>query len=184
MALTRIRRSNGTVGGGRVAWAGTVVSALLLLLMPFLVLVGGSSAARGRANVQVTVCTAHLGQLAAGIRAYATENDDRLPKGADWCEAIQGHMRGAQAFRCPACPPGERCAYAFNAALSGVARATVAAPAETVLLFESAGGWNASGGLELVLARPRHPGGVGVAFADGHAEMVSPARLPSLRWTP
>ena len=58
------------------------------------------------------------------------------------------------------------------------------APAETVLIFETDGGWNLSGGRELLPAKPRHSGAYAVGFADGHAEMVRDARLEKLRWEP
>jgi prepilin-type processing-associated H-X9-DG protein len=60
----------------------------------------------------------------------------------------------------------------------------VQAPAQTVLVFEIDGGWNVSGGRELLPAKGRHTGAYAVGFADGHAEMVRPARLKQLRWEP
>ncbi len=57
-------------------------------------------------------------------------------------------------------------------------------PAETVLIFETDGGWNLSGSRELLLAKPRHGNGYVVGFADGHAELVRPERLEKLRWEP
>jgi prepilin-type processing-associated H-X9-DG protein len=57
-------------------------------------------------------------------------------------------------------------------------------PDKIVTLFESQGGWNASGGPEQLLKHPRHLGGIVVGFADGHAEMVMPDRLDKLVWTP
>jgi prepilin-type processing-associated H-X9-DG protein len=53
-----------------------------------------------------------------------------------------------------------------------------------VLVFEIDGGWNVSGGSELLSAKARHSGAYAVGFADGHAEMVRPARLEQLRWEP
>ena len=60
----------------------------------------------------------------------------------------------------------------------------VQAPAQTVLVFEIDGGWNVSGGRELLPAKGRHTGAYAVGFADGHAEMVRAERLDNLRWEP
>jgi prepilin-type processing-associated H-X9-DG protein len=51
---------------------------------------------------------------------------------------------------------------------------------DVVLLFETAGGWNQSGGREL-LTTERH-GGCNVAFADGSVRLVKPDELGTLRW--
>jgi prepilin-type processing-associated H-X9-DG protein len=53
----------------------------------------------------------------------------------------------------------------------------VQAPAQTLLVFEIDGGWNVSGGPELLPAKARHNGVYVIGFADGHAEMVRPACL-------
>ena len=60
----------------------------------------------------------------------------------------------------------------------------VQSPAETVLIFETDGGWNVTGGRELLPVKPRHGGAYAVGFADGHAELVRTARLEKLRWEP
>jgi len=61
---------------------------------------------------------------------------------------------------------------------------TVQAPAQTVLVFEIDGGWNVSGGPELLPVKVRHGGAYVVGFADGHVEMVRSPRLGQLRWEP
>lgn len=55
--------------------------------------------------------------------------------------------------------------------------------ATTVMIFEAQGGWNASGGKEL-LNQTRHGRYVVVGFADGHVELVSPLRVDQLQWEP
>jgi prepilin-type processing-associated H-X9-DG protein len=52
------------------------------------------------------------------------------------------------------------------------------------MIFETDGGWNVSGGRELLLAKPRHGHTVTVGFADGHVEQVPESRLSQLRWNP
>ncbi len=55
---------------------------------------------------------------------------------------------------------------------------------KTVIVFESDTGRNAAGGAGLLPPSPRHSRAFTVGFADGHAELVSLARLPGLRWDP
>ena len=85
---------------------------------------------------------------------------------------------------CPAERGGHRCDYAFNAKLAGLDMKQVSSPSQTVLLFESDGAWNASGGEELTVRPGRHSGKIGVTFADGHVEMVGESRLQAVKWDP
>ena len=57
---------------------------------------------------------------------------------------------------------------------------------QTVMIFESDGGWNASGGPELMISRARHERGrvFVVAFADGSVQEVPESQLGTLRWDP
>jgi prepilin-type processing-associated H-X9-DG protein len=94
------------------------------------------------------------------------------------------YIKNAPTFLCPQGKPSQRCHYAFNSRLVGHELKDVQAPAQTVLIFETDGGWNLAGGRALFLSKPRHAGGYGVGFADGHVERVAPARLEKLRWEP
>ena len=109
------------------------------------------------------------------------------PKTPDrWCDLLVERMGPKSSHELLKCPeaPDQRCAYAFNRHLASVAMIQLSRPSESVLLFESAAGWNAVGVAEDVLKQPRHAGLVGVAFCDGHAEMVPPNRINQLVWDP
>ena len=58
-------------------------------------------------------------------------------------------------------------------------------PSDLVIFFESAPGWNQTGGADDVVT-DRHGEnnpGANVAFADGHVEFVEAEDIPNLRWT-
>ena len=94
------------------------------------------------------------------------------------------YVQNTNTYLCPQGKPGQRCHYAFNARLVGREIKDIQSPAQTVLIFETDGGWNVAGGRELFPARSRHAGAYAVGFADGHSEMVVPSRLEKLRWDP
>jgi hypothetical protein len=52
------------------------------------------------------------------------------------------------------------------------------------MLFEADRGWNANGGSELMLAKPRHAHVFVVAFVDGSVQQVRANQLAALRWNP
>ncbi|MHC4230727.1 MAG: H-X9-DG-CTERM domain-containing protein, partial [Planctomycetota bacterium] len=59
-----------------------------------------------------------------------------------------------------------------------------AAPADTVLLFETYPGWNQAGGPEILTVENHEGDGCNIVFADGHAEFVKTQALNDLRWKP
>ena len=185
IALVRINKSNGQLGGRGLALAGTIVSAAFLLLgliFAGIILPPVSRVKQKSANV---ICLSNVKQLNLGLIMYANDNKDRFPNGPGWCDSLTAYLGGAtNAFVCPQGAPNQRCHYALNARLAGHGINDVQAPAQTVLVFEIDGGWNVSGGRELFPAKPRHRGAYAVGFADGHAEMVRSERLGRLRWEP
>jgi prepilin-type processing-associated H-X9-DG protein len=56
-------------------------------------------------------------------------------------------------------------------------------PDDLVLLFESAPGWNQTGGPDDVITDRHGRHGANIAFADGHVEFVEADKIPALRWT-
>ena len=70
----------------------------------------------------------------------------------------------------------------MNAAVAGLKEADV--PSDTVVLFESDAGWNASGGVELMITQPRHGDRWVVGYADGSVHQLTAAQLSTLKWNP
>jgi prepilin-type processing-associated H-X9-DG protein len=185
IALVRINKSNGQLGGRGLAQAAIIVSAVLLLLAPIPAAMLLPALAQAKQKAASIRCMNNVKQLNLGRIMYANDNKDRFPAGTGWCDSLSPYLGGStNVFVCPNGTPNQRCHYAFNAQLVGHGINDVQAPAQTVLVFESDGGWNVSGGPELLPAKDRHRGVYGIGFADGHAEMVRAERLGRLRWEP
>ena len=120
IALVRINKSNGQLGGQGLALAGTIVSATFLLLVPIL---GRYAPARpGQGQNEGRRHPLHEQRQAAqpGLIMYASDNKDQLPAGTNWCDALRPYLaKATNVFICPQGAPGQRCHYALNAALAG-----------------------------------------------------------------
>jgi len=184
VAMVRIHRSNGALKGSGVALAGTVVSAVFVLILPVFAGLLLPALAKAKNKATSIRCMNNMRRLSLAARLYADNNLERLPSAANWCDALQKYVGTTQSFQCPLGHQSQRCHYAFNAQLSGVELNKIESPVQTVLFFETDGGWNVSGGSELALKSPRHPGKVALAFVDGHVELVNVSRLEHVRWQP
>jgi prepilin-type processing-associated H-X9-DG protein len=121
----------------------------------------------------VADCLSNLKQLGLAILQYAQDHDEVLPHADKWCDEIMPYMHNEQNLKCPERPDLE-CAYAFNAALSGVALGKIDRPAETIILFESDQGKRNGSGAPTALPKPgRHNGGNNVSYVDGHAKWLA-----------
>jgi prepilin-type processing-associated H-X9-DG protein len=182
VALRRIRQSKGQLTGRGLALAGIGVSAVFLMAgLGIQTGLWWPMIQREKAQRQSMGCRAHLQELGQALRKYANDHGDRYPFATNWCDVLRGRDDSPQAFVCPAASAGPRSTYAYNAKLSGLEEPQVTP--KTVMLFEIEGGWNVSGGPDLMLQRPRH-GSQNVCFADGSVETVAPERLGELRWDP
>jgi prepilin-type processing-associated H-X9-DG protein len=184
IALVRINKSQGQLGGQGMALAGTIVSGAFLLLAPIPAALLLPALAKAKQKASSIQCMNNVKQLNLGLIMYANDNKDLFPSGAKWCDLVMPYEQASQAFVCPQGKPGQRSHYAFNAKLVGRELKDVQSPAQTVLIFETDGGWNVAGGRELLPATPRHNGAHAIGFVDGHVEIVRPARLQQLRWEP
>jgi prepilin-type processing-associated H-X9-DG protein len=185
IALVRINKSKGQLGGQGLALAGTIVSAAFLLLAPIPAAMLLPALARAKQKAASVQCMNNVKQLNLGLMMYASDNKDVFPAGSAWCDALKPYLGGSTSvFVCPQGAPNQRCHYAVNARLAGHSTKEIQAPGQTVLVFEIDGGWNVSGGLELLPAKLRHSGASVVGFADGHVEVVRSPRLKQLNWEP
>jgi prepilin-type processing-associated H-X9-DG protein len=185
IALVRINQSKGQLGGQGLALAGTIVSAVFLLLAPITAAMLLPALAKAKQKATGIQCMNNVKQLNLGLMMYANDNKDVFPSGTAWCDTLLPYLGGStKVFICSQGAPDRRGHYAVNARLAGHSIKDIQAPAQTVLVFEIDGGWNVSGGRELLPVKARHAGAYAVGFADGHVEMVRPARLEQLRWEP
>jgi len=182
-AHSRIRASNGRLTGSGLATTGIVLSLIAVLLwmlaIPAAMLL--PALAKAKQKAQTINCVSNVKQLALAVRIYSTDNKDEFPPAETWCAAIQKEVGSPKVFQCPA-QPGRRCAYAFNAKVGGK-KADEVNP-QTVMIFESDAGWNASGGPELMLDPSRHGRFFVVGLADGSVQQVTATQLQQLRWDP
>src|ERR1022692_1024009 len=185
ISMNSIKKSGGQLGGWRIALSGTIVSAIFIVLIPLLILPAMllPALAKAKERAQTINCVNNLKQLALAVRIYSGDNKDQFPPAATWCDAIQSKAGSERIFQCPAADDkAQRCHYAFNARLAGLDVSKVAP--DTVLIFETGGGWNLSGGPELMLDHSRHGRVFVVALADGSVQQINESRLNTLRWDP
>ncbi len=181
VALVKINKSRGQLGGQGLAIAGTCLSGFMLLF--FLPIIAGlmlPALARAKAKAQTINCVNNIKQVCLGMRIYASDHNETFPPAETWCDAIQPSLGSPAVLRCPADRSGQRCSYGFNRNLSGVS--VDKANPQTVLIFECRGGWNISGGRADMLTH--HFRTYTVGFVDGSVRQVSSAGLNGLRWDP
>jgi len=188
IAMGKIGKSQGELKGKGLALAGVIMSAVTFLMIPIIAAMMLPALASAHDKAREINCINSEKQLALAILMYSGDHTNHFPVAAKWCDAIQPMVRGKKTFKSEAANPSSRCDYAFNANLDGIDTSSVKHPAETVLLFESDAGWNASGGSELFPAHSRYGSGSRnvfiIAFVDGHVEAVTPTRANSLVWDP
>jgi prepilin-type processing-associated H-X9-DG protein len=126
-----------------------------------------------RKAAKSTVCLSNLKQVALGFMMFAADNDDKLSLTASSMRSkVSPYLKNEALWKCPENPG--KASYSFNSNLAGKSLAHVSRPAETVLLYEGQSG------------KPtfRHDGRAAIAFADGHARLLTPEQAKSLRWKP
>jgi prepilin-type processing-associated H-X9-DG protein len=180
VAMVKIGNSNGRLKGLGMAIAGMV---LPFALLPFMAIGMGvlmPALARTRQLAFRMTCGTNLQGLGKAMYIYAYDNNDRFPTPSKWCDLLSQHAEVAPAiFRCKGRNEGP-CNYAMNKAAEGLG---TNAPPDMVLLFETAPGWNQTGGAEILTVENHQGDGCNVLFVDGHVEFVKPEGLPQLRWT-
>ena len=125
----------------------------------------------------------HLKQIGLAARILATDNSEKLPDSKDWCDTLMPVAGNPSIFQRPSDRTGARSGYGYNSAVAGLS--TTKVNPSTVLFFElESGGWNISGGPEL-LRHPRNRSDpIVVCLADGSVQQLRGNQIDSLRWDP
>ncbi|MEY4386689.1 MAG: hypothetical protein RLY20_1972 [Verrucomicrobiota bacterium] len=181
VAMSKIKKSQGELGGWGLALGGTIISGVSLLFIPLFIAMFIPVLSKAKSKAVQINCVNNLRQAGLAIRIYSGDNEDKLPLAAKWCDAITNEMGSEKVYVCPQVP-ALRSGYAFNAKLSGLAEGDI--DPQTVMLFEADTGWNASGGKELMISKPRHNNRWVVCFADGSVQQMTAAQVAKLKWDP
>jgi hypothetical protein len=117
------------VRGIAYAVAGIVIAALFSFVIPI-------SIARTMHCSRVAVCMSNLHQLGLAVNQYAKVHEGCLPAADKWCDLLMESdpSLSRRIFECPT-------------------EKGMDLPNDVVLLFEADGGWNVSGGQELLTMR-------------------------------
>ena len=128
-------------------------------------------------------CAANLQVLGKWMILYAGDYDEQYPQAEKWCDLLTEYLKPTvddrligKCFICPANKKG-RCGYAMNPNLSPRSQ-----PGQ-VFLFETEGGWNQTGGPEVLTVENHHGKGCNVLFSDSHVEFVGAEEISELKWT-
>lgn len=157
----------------------TIFEAIIVIfcILAFLWFVLPISRSPRRTIARRVLCQLNLKQLGMSMKKYAGDISGDYPPHDKWCDLIKPYFgRDAEIImRCPAVKEG-KCHYAMNP------NCDPNSPPDTVLLFETKGGWNLSGGPEL-LATEKHSGsGCNILFNNGSVDYVQKEEIPKLKW--
>jgi len=122
------------------------------------------------------ICASKLKQLNLALHIYAYDFSDTYPAPEKWCDSIVDIVKDLDIFRCLAVDEG-KCHYAINP------NCDPNSPADTVLLFETKGGWNQFGGPELMAIDNHTQRGCNIGFNDGHVEFIKEEEIGDLKWS-
>ncbi len=183
MAMVKAKQpGRGAAGGSGIALAGVIVSAIFLLMIPMFAAMLLPALAAAKQKAEAINCVNNEKQLALAVRVYSEDHTNQLPPATTWCDAIKANVGSEKVFKCVAANSSSRCDYAFNAKLGGLDESKIAP--DTVMIFESDAGWNANGGPELMIGKPRHARLFVVTFVDGSVQQLRETQLGTLRWDP
>ncbi|MBC8378621.1 MAG: hypothetical protein H8E62_05550 [Planctomycetes bacterium] len=125
-------------------------------------------------------CCTQLKMLSVALEIHKNDYDGNISNPVKWCDVLHRECDvETERFQCPKDLFGP-CSYAMNENIPADAEEL---PGDLVLLFESAPGWNQTGGANDVVTDRHGRPGANIAFADGRVEFVEAEEIPNLRWT-
>ncbi len=179
IATALIQKRPREFGGPRYAVAAVFIGIAWLIAVPSGIYYGFHAMQRAMYQPKNN-CHMHARSLATSLRIISIGNNGTFPDATSWCEAVGQEVTSTNHYRCPQDTNRTTCSFAYNAQISGVRNPDP----QTVTLFESDLGWNGSGGISNMVAKPRHGGHVTMGFADGSVRTMTPDAVKLLQWQP
>jgi hypothetical protein len=125
-------------------------------------------------------CHTRARSLATSLKIASIANNGTYPDAATWCDVIKHEVTSTNHYLCPQDTNHARSGFAYNERLGGA----VNPDPQTVAIFESDLGWNASGGASNIIARPRHGNYIMVGYVSGWVRGIRTNEIPFLQWDP
>ena len=174
LVIEKGRGKHGILKTGRIAIVGIIIGVVFFV---FWVFHSPSSTFTARKR-----CAANLQALGKWIILYANDYDEQYPRAEKWCDLLTDYMKtdidNRVIEKCFVCPTnkGGHCHYAMNPNISPSSQPGL------VLLIETEGGWNQTGGPEILITESHRGKGCNVLFNDSHVEFVKADKISELKW--
>ena len=165
--------------GSAVRWGCPIAVGSIALLVAAAPLLLQS---KSKSHSPETMCLTNMRYVGLGLMMYAQDYDERLPPTTGWSAHLGPYVKNESRFRCPSLA-GRGYGYAFDARLDRLPLEKLAAPADTVALYETTD-WSKNASWPGTKFATRH--GLdethgNVAFADGHAKALKAEAFEKLR---
>jgi hypothetical protein len=136
-------------------------------------------------------CGRNLKQIGNAIAIYSQNNEGQYPDPNKWCDLlVKNNLVDWKTFYCNdvksrwkrqaipwPIPKNQRSYFAMNSYCKPNS------PPDTVLLFETEGGWNLAGGHELLSTKIHRFGELNVLLQNGEVEIIyKPEQFKNLKW--
>jgi hypothetical protein len=171
-ALVTIKRSKGLLKGYMLS--------ILSMLMSFLVLGCAAHAIHStRPEGLIRHYKLEMVGIGKALQIYSSEYDNHYPTADKWCDLLVEHTNVEKTVSWLAAKQEwerDSFQYAINP------NCEPNSPSDTVLLFETKGGWNKFGGPEILSIENHYRKGCNILFNDEHAEFTKPKQIEQLKW--
>jgi hypothetical protein len=186
VALVTVREKGGKLVECTVAILGIILNALILSTF-FIAFFGGGLYFSKVPMPSHVVCRKNLKAVGEALRIYANDSGTMTyPTPGKWCDLLMSYWELYQKklvdqkqFLCRAALKEDDqgpCHYAVNP------NCKRNSPDDTVLLFETKGGWNQFGGAEILTTENHNGKGCYVLFNDLSTRFVKIEELGKLKW--
>ena len=130
--------------------------------------------------IKIPLCINRMHILAKTMMVYGGDYEGRYPQADKWCDLLieLDYVSQKKAFICPhAVKNGDDgpCHFALNP------DANASSSPDTVLLFPTKGGWNQSGGPEILITE-NHQNECFIVFVGGATFVINKEELSKLKW--
>lgn len=173
LGVIKVKKSKGLMKGYILSILGVLMSVLSFHYAM-------RAIASVRPEARILHCEFNMQHISQAMQVYSDNYNNQYPIAAKWCDVLRECADvDEMLFVCHAAKEKEwrwRAHYAINPNVSPNS------PPDTVLLFETSGGWNQCGGPELLSLTNHHRKGSNILFNDGHVEFVTPRRIHKLKW--